>query len=729
MAQNPNGLHNYVGELLEYCLKNRLKYEFEEVSREGPSHDPVFTCRVILGDKSIRQATGKSKKEAKHNAAKYALDYLREESVPEDLNSSSAQSGFQESGAKCMAAPENRCWTPPLGHAVNCISWLNEYSQKNSKNVEYIYGECTEAPAHLKEFCCGVKIGDRHFDKATGKSKKEAKKQAAQLAYDQLQLENATQKIPGTSGTFPTPGNEPKDTSEQQPSFTERSVPKLNENPSDTFTDDFSSSAVYNFEMGNGEISSNATTNFVGRLKEYCDKYKLTTEYVQVEQSGPSHNPKFVFFVKIGEKRYPSATGKSKKEAQKKAAQLALEQMEVSPSEVTDKKSVKTVNSELSDQSNVSDMLSVYTEEDSVVSFRDEEKKGAASSDPAEGFSDAKYAKGKNAHRANRPLAPEFSLSHKRYDRISNSKEAVPEENEKDRLMKESSKRETTRFELDFEDITELDEGGYGRVFKARKKLESKYYAVKKVKFHEDAKREVTALAELEHLNIVRYYSSWTDKSFECDTQKSNTNCSSSSSGEDTSQYLYIQMELCEKGTLADWLEKPAKDKLVPLRLFYQTAKGVEYIHSKNLIHRDLKPQNIFLADEKTVKIGDFGLVTTNIIDEKPSCRTENRGTKTYMSLEQLQNKQEYDHKVDIFSLGLILFECLWVYTAMEKRKEWQNIRRGKFIPKFLEQYPEESLLIRKMLSDDAQKRPEASQIAEEIEKYLHGQTYPLKTI
>jgi serine/threonine protein kinase len=86
--------------------------------------------------------------------------------------------------------------------------------------------------------------------------------------------------------------------------------------------------------------------------------------------------------------------------------------------------------------------------------------------------------------------------------------------------------------------------------------------------------------------------------------------------------YLYIQQELCQKRTLQDWLrnEKHRQLKQV-LVMFGQIVEAVEYIHSHKLIHRDLKPGNIFLAggsgpiDENvTVKIGDFGLATTTLV-------------------------------------------------------------------------------------------------------------------
>ncbi|KAF0303501.1 Eukaryotic translation initiation factor 2-alpha kinase 1 [Amphibalanus amphitrite] len=111
--------------------------------------------------------------------------------------------------------------------------------------------------------------------------------------------------------------------------------------------------------------------------------------------------------------------------------------------------------------------------------------------------------------------------------------------------------------------------------------------------------------------------------------------------------YLFIQMQLCRKGIL----------------------NGVEYVHSQGLMHRDLKPSNIFFAPDGTVKIGDFGLATTTVSGEPTSHtpaqlssaaggHTDQVGTQLYMSPEQVLGRS-YDYRVDIYSLGIILFELL----------------------------------------------------------------------
>ena len=73
---------------------------------------------------------------------------------------------------------------------------------------------------------------------------------------------------------------------------------------------------------------------------------------------------------------------------------------------------------------------------------------------------------------------------------------------------------------------------------------------------------------------------------------------------------LYIQIEYCQGGTLEKFLEQhPFKEeKKVKWKIFSQLAEAISYVHSKGLIHRDLKPGNIFLDTNNNVKLGDFGL-------------------------------------------------------------------------------------------------------------------------
>lgn len=208
----------------------------------------------------------------------------------------------------------------------------------------------------------------------------------------------------------------------------------------------------------------------------------------------------------------------------------------------------------------------------------------------------------------------------------------------------------------------------------------------------------------------------------------------SSTAASQSKVYLYIQMQLCEKKSLHDWLrENIIKDRYCnrnTFSIFEQIVDAVEYVHKKNLIHRDLKPSNIFFSLDGKIKIGDFGLVTDmsdipNVIlacgDKTglPQCdkHTELVGTHLYMSPEQLKGLA-YDYKVDIFSLGLILFELLVYFdTEMERVVTLKNARDTKFSSEFVKQFPNEGKLLYSMLSENPNSRPTATELRNEINR------------
>ncbi|XP_049284341.1 eukaryotic translation initiation factor 2-alpha kinase-like [Anopheles funestus] len=201
-------------------------------------------------------------------------------------------------------------------------------------------------------------------------------------------------------------------------------------------------------------------------------------------------------------------------------------------------------------------------------------------------------------------------------------------------------------------------------------------------------------------------------------TLPSSSDQSRANSTQSNKIYLYIQMQLCHKQSLKEWLCMngfPARrDKIVPI--FEQIVAGVEYVHLKGLIHRDLKPSNIFFSLDGRIKIGDFGLVTdssdlqydseNNMPTMGPDRHTRQVGTQLYMSPEQLKGLP-YDYKVDIYSLGLILFELLVSFgTEMERICTLKSVRKSKFPDNFEEEHQREFKLLTLMLSETPNKRP-----------------------
>ncbi|XP_069049406.1 eIF-2-alpha kinase GCN2 isoform X1 [Lepisosteus oculatus] len=204
-----------------------------------------------------------------------------------------------------------------------------------------------------------------------------------------------------------------------------------------------------------------------------------------------------------------------------------------------------------------------------------------------------------------------------------------------------------------------------------------------------------------------------------------------------TAHYLYIQMEYCEKSTLRDTIDRALyQDSNRLWRLFREILDGLAYIHEQGMIHRDLKPVNIFLDSNDHVKIGDFGLATdhpANVaadrleIEESGSASipkqdpTDNMtgmvGTALYVSPEvQGNTKATYNQKVDLFSLGIILFEMSYrpMTTGSERISVLSQLRLPFIV--FPEDFDEvknarQKVVIQWLLNHDPALRPTAVEL------------------
>jgi serine/threonine protein kinase len=131
----------------------------------------------------------------------------------------------------------------------------------------------------------------------------------------------------------------------------------------------------------------------------------------------------------------------------------------------------------------------------------------------------------------------------------------------------------------------------------------------------------------------------------------------------------FLVMELLEGQTLSQYLRKKRKPSIEFVsRLVERVASALSAAHAQKVIHRDLKPDNIFLVpdpnhpDEELVKILDFGLAKLKEPEESQVGRTRTGqlfGTPTYMSPEQCSGAKLVDHRTDIYSLGVIAYELL----------------------------------------------------------------------
>ncbi|KAI3402456.2 SWE1 [Candida oxycetoniae] len=144
----------------------------------------------------------------------------------------------------------------------------------------------------------------------------------------------------------------------------------------------------------------------------------------------------------------------------------------------------------------------------------------------------------------------------------------------------------------------------------------------------------------------------------------------------DFNDYYYIMTEFCEGGNLFDFLEENKHYKIDEFRIWkimIELLNGLKFIHSRNYLHLDLKPSNIFITFEGNLKIGDFGLATKLPITEKDF---DLEGDRNYIAPE-LINDKIYTPFADIFSLGLIILEIAANIILPDNGTPWRKLRSG----------------------------------------------------
>ncbi|NWR32906.1 E2AK1 kinase, partial [Tachuris rubrigastra] len=201
---------------------------------------------------------------------------------------------------------------------------------------------------------------------------------------------------------------------------------------------------------------------------------------------------------------------------------------------------------------------------------------------------------------------------------------------------------------------------------------------------------------------------------------------------------LYIQMQLCEL-SLWDWIvdrnkrcnkrteENSSPYQLVDvpwtMKIFQELVEGVCYIHSMGVMHRDIKPRNIFLhGSDHQVKIGDFGLACKDLLWDDADqwfqtervnglTHTSGVGTCLYASPEQLQGSH-YDFKSDMYSMGVILLELFQPFgTEMERTEVLTHLRTGQIPQTFSKQWPTQAKYVELLTSQSSTDRPTAAQL------------------
>ncbi|MCJ1389335.1 Cell cycle serine/threonine-protein kinase cdc5/MSD2 [Xylographa bjoerkii] len=184
----------------------------------------------------------------------------------------------------------------------------------------------------------------------------------------------------------------------------------------------------------------------------------------------------------------------------------------------------------------------------------------------------------------------------------------------------------------------------------------------------------------------------------------------------------YIVLELCPNGSLKDMVQKRRCLSLPEVRRYgIQLCGAIKYLHSRNVIHRDLKMGNIFLDRDMNIKLGDFGLAAILITESDVTAvsrRTTLCGTPNYIAPEILERgRKGHDYKVDIWALGVIFFALLTGYPPFSDKVQEEIYRKVRCLDytwpaNTRNDYPEEAkALVSSLLKTSAEERPEPDQI------------------
>ena len=246
-----------------------------------------------------------------------------------------------------------------------------------------------------------------------------------------------------------------------------------------------------------------------------------------------------------------------------------------------------------------------------------------------------------------------------------------------------------------------LGKGSYGTVYKVSKKSNSKIYALKQIRVHklQNTYEIKNLINELKILCFHKCEYLLKCKDIFYDTHQIN-----------------IVTDYAKHSDLSNYILKyKNKNKLINEKtiwlIFIQCCYGIEYLHEYNIIHRDLKPANILLNDNSSILLADFGI--SKIIENKIKSFTL-IGTPYYISPEMYKDIN-YDKKIDIWSIGCILYELTTLtvpFQANDMIGLKKKVINGYYYDKISNIYSKDiQSMIRFLLDVNVERRPNIKEI------------------
>ena len=252
----------------------------------------------------------------------------------------------------------------------------------------------------------------------------------------------------------------------------------------------------------------------------------------------------------------------------------------------------------------------------------------------------------------------------------------------------------------DFQIISKLGEGAYSTVFKVKRNIDQKIYALKKVKLlnlsekeKENSLNEVRILASVKSNFVVSYKEAFFD-------EKDNTLC--------------IVMEFADRGDLYQKIvqhKKSAKffEESDVWRIFIQLVKGLKALHDLKILHRDMKSANVFLFSNGSAKLGDLNVSKV----ARRGLGYTQTGTPYYASPEVWKDKP-YDNKSDVWSLGCVLYEMITLrppFRAQDMEGLFNKVCKGQY-SRIPERFSDDLFqVVQFLLQVNSSNRPSCEQI------------------